>query len=61
MSDLYSEFKEAWVDRAIFGSGVAARLAKARSAMRAQPNYDDAKYLAAVFAAEAECHALLRL
>ena len=54
MSDVYVEFKEAWVDRVIFGSSMAGRLAHARRAMKAQPDYDEAKYHAALFAAEAE-------
>jgi hypothetical protein len=57
--DLYLNFKDAWIDRAIFGSSMAARLANARNAMRAQPDYSEQKYRAAVFAAEAEYHGLL--
>jgi hypothetical protein len=60
MSNVYEKFKEAWVDRAVVGNSVAGRLAKARSTMKAQPDYDEAKYHAALFAAEAEYHHLLR-
>ena len=56
MSDPYTQFKEAWLDRVTYGSSLAGTLAEARSTMKAGPDYDEARYRAALFAAEAEHH-----
>jgi hypothetical protein len=51
MSDIYLNFKRAWVRRAVDGPDFAFELAKARSTMQADPAYDPRKHRAALFEA----------
>ena len=48
---VFDDFEAAWVDHVVFGRG-NARLAAARARMKASPDYDDHKYLQALFSAE---------
>lgn len=61
MLDLYEKFRKAWIDRVMFGSSTARQLAKARSTMKAQPDFDEERYYAALLAADAEYHKRLGL
>jgi hypothetical protein len=59
MSDIYSNFKHAWVRRVVDGSRFASELAEARSTMRTDPAYDPVRYRAALFEAAAEADAMI--
>lgn len=59
MSDIYLNFKRAWVQRVVHGSRYASELAKARSTMQADPAYDPKKYQDALFEAAAEVDAIM--
>jgi hypothetical protein len=59
MSDIYENFRRAWVRRVVDGAGFASELAKARSTMQADPVYDPEKYRAALFEAAAEADAII--
>jgi hypothetical protein len=58
-TDVYDNFKRAWVRRVVDGSRFASELAKARSTMQADPAYDPQKYRAALYAAAAEADAVI--
>jgi hypothetical protein len=53
MVDVYANFANAWLVRVLHGSSFASELAEARCLMLADPHYDDAKYRAALLAADA--------
>jgi hypothetical protein len=48
---IYDDFREAWVDHVVFGGG-NARLYAARVRMLSDPDYDELRYAAALFAGE---------
>jgi hypothetical protein len=54
ISDIYMNFRRAWVRRVVHGPQFASGLANARSTMQADPAYDSEKYRTALFAAEAD-------
>ncbi|HTO66914.1 MAG TPA: hypothetical protein VMM15_37330 [Bradyrhizobium sp.] len=58
MPDVYTAFADAWEARVIYGSSFASQLHDARQVMKAARDYDEWKYLAALFAAEQRVVAL---
>ena len=61
MSDIYDNFRRAWVKRVVEGPTphLSSELAKARSTMETDPTYDPKKYRAALDAAAAEADAAI--
>jgi hypothetical protein len=59
MSDIYENFRSAWVRRVVDGPRFASELAEARNTMQADPAYDPEKYRAVLFEAAAEADAII--
>ncbi len=56
MTDVYFEFESAWIDKELNKRDGSA-LAHARTRMKSDPAYDERKYCAALFRAEATVNA----
>ena len=57
MTDIYSEFENAWIDK-VANRRDGSALADVRARMKSDPAYDEQKYRDALFSAEAIANAI---